>query len=1685
VVTSIKPNANYYKDSIPVSVTAQDDDSISSILIQISRNGIAWDDYDTITYSGNNKTETATANIILTEYQDEYLYVRGIAKDESGNTGDSTNSAPYTQYIVDKTAPEVPSGLTIEETTGLVDLNWDMGAENDIDGYIVYRSKDGEEYTKIKDNIHSINYIDRNVTPGETYYYKVAVKDIAGNISDCSESISATVTSDTESPEIQSYYPSNGDTIGPSKNLFQIMAQDNWKLDTISVKYSVNDSETLTELINQSGIDNYYKTVSATLPISRFNDGDEVKVVVAARDAMGHEIIDDSIVYVVDKKAPKISNIAVIGDEEKITINWTGNGEDDLAGYKLYRKSSSGNYTLIAQRSTVSSKDYKYEDYNVNNNDTYIYKVEAIDRTGNSSSIISESAWINISPTINAFYTAETVQEVNVEYEFDASSSFADRSVESYRFDFGDGTFVEGTQKKVVHKYGETGEYEAKLLITDEYGLSSEFSKSITVQEPQLVGEAKIKIVDSNGVKLSGIPVYFDLDNNSNNKKYTDYDGCVVFNGTSGRYSVGAYCDGYLPVKQYVVVSANETREITITMVKEPIVTGEFEVNRMTLDEIKAAGINISDPANQHVVRVDLQLSYGKEVVGMNYYTNGSTIYSGGTTIVDTSEGKRKLSVVSIGGNGTVGTGTGFFGNDTEYSVVAIMDVPVEASCLKEFFDVKLHILNHADSSFLLSNNVVSLNVPDGMTLMSTNSSSSSSTVRFDKLNGQEQKTITWTLRGDEEGEYNLSADYSATLDQFNEPIEAQFVTDEPIKVYGKSAIKVVAEINKDIMYGGLYFNLGIQNTSEAEMYLPSIDIINSLVDEYNNTEIMISDEVQKICYLKKVDVLKARIENDSGYSEYIDPNTKIESLSSRNTYFKNYVVYGSVDDNDRLYLVDAISKFASEEGFEVEIRLVDMDLFDVSNAEEKVDSIFSTPSKIEMYSYLLDRNNTNFAYMIQAENNEKPGNIAMESLYELGNLVFNLDADLITKDDIRDTTRGYILELMKDESFENAVAMKIEDEYTSAAESMFNAVVGTLPKSGQGDKDYSLADTYISNIKETLGNEKTYRSLGKALQEEGEDGFKDRLILLAESSCTAATIQYLKREIYSDEVVDAIDSAFFDEIKSLEYCGKAVDYVGDIIEDWNEANEVAYQFYRLSAIRTESLALVSIIANDYNINSDIRKEAAELKEGLEDGFDTQTDLFIQELAKTGATELSKEGIKLILKEIDSSMSLGSGLSFSTIYSALKLAFNVLDYTFGWETKYENVTKLRVLYNLTLAVRSEVLECQNSALNGSDNNQDFLFALKYLIKLRLLGEKEYVDTVHTEDKKLSLNPPSDGSVSNREKIILADMKANYSDISGRTHKELIEQIASVESLDAYYLLVRDRILSYRDSLYERNSVVYGLSDAPLVTINYDSLTTNEEFSGEYEYSFNGEKWNDCSGSVISLEKRNVGYYLWVRIKASENNLAGNITKVYVSVNPNTESLFPNDNNDNNQNHNNGTAITPNTNNSTKNSRNNNSKQVATNKSNTSSSGSPSVKYKNEWIDGKWYNDEGKQIYSGKLVWKKNFTGWWVEDTTGWYPINQWQKIDGVWYYFDSYGYMASNEWYNGYWFNEDGSWNPKYKMTWKCNSKGWWIEDKTGWWPSNQWQKIDGKWYYFNASGYMVTNTRIDGYWLGADGACQ
>lgn len=130
---------------------------------------------------------------------------------------------------------------------------------------------------------------------------------------------------------------------------------------------------------------------------------------------------------------------------------------------------------------------------------------------------------------------------------------------------------------------------------------------------------------------------------------------------------------------------------------------------------------------------------------------------------------------------------------------------------------------------------------------------------------------------------------------------------------------------------------------------------------------------------------------------------------------------------------------------------------------------------------------------------------------------------------------------------------------------------------------------------------------------------------------------------------------------------------------------------------------------------------------------------------------------------------------------------------------------------------------------------------------------------------------------------------------------------------------------------------------------------------------------------------------------------------------------------------------------------------------------------------------GRPPYDGYCYqgWMNTDGKWWYQYSDGSCPKDGWKQIDGKWYCFNAEGWLLTRQFIrsanystNGalYWVGDDGAWNNKtYK--WIQDSKGWYLKEVDGsWYPTNEWELVDNKWYYFDSEGYMVTgNYTIDG----------
>ena len=136
-----------------------------------------------------------------------------------------------------------------------------------------------------------------------------------------------------------------------------------------------------------------------------------------------------------------------------------------------------------------------------------------------------------------------------------------------------------------------------------------------------------------------------------------------------------------------------------------------------------------------------------------------------------------------------------------------------------------------------------------------------------------------------------------------------------------------------------------------------------------------------------------------------------------------------------------------------------------------------------------------------------------------------------------------------------------------------------------------------------------------------------------------------------------------------------------------------------------------------------------------------------------------------------------------------------------------------------------------------------------------------------------------------------------------------------------------------------------------------------------------------------------------------------------------------------------------------------------------------TKYKNEWVNGLKYNAKGYQTYKYVGSWHQNKKGKWFSDTSGWYAKNCWQKIDGKWYFFNKEGYMETDSYRQGYHLGKDGAWDGKGVSRWKAVGDDWKFQLSNGSFAYNSWKLIDGKWYYFKGNCLAAKSEWVKGYW--------
>lgn len=137
------------------------------------------------------------------------------------------------------------------------------------------------------------------------------------------------------------------------------------------------------------------------------------------------------------------------------------------------------------------------------------------------------------------------------------------------------------------------------------------------------------------------------------------------------------------------------------------------------------------------------------------------------------------------------------------------------------------------------------------------------------------------------------------------------------------------------------------------------------------------------------------------------------------------------------------------------------------------------------------------------------------------------------------------------------------------------------------------------------------------------------------------------------------------------------------------------------------------------------------------------------------------------------------------------------------------------------------------------------------------------------------------------------------------------------------------------------------------------------------------------------------------------------------------------------------------------------------------------------IDGSsYYFDKHGKLAKG---WIAVGGVWYWADSSGRLARNEWKKLGGAWYYFDNYSMATGMCYVDGEWnqFASNGKWKCVVKGTnkWISEAGEYYYIDSDGQIVRNTQREIDGKLYYFDTQGKMVKNEERAGYYYGSSGA--
>ncbi|GAA4983500.1 pectinesterase family protein [Kineococcus glutinatus] len=282
----------------------------------------------------------------------------------------------------DTTPPAPVAGVKTSADTSRVKLDWSSNKEKDLAGYLVYRagSADGEFVRLTTTARSSSDYNDTTAPAGVPSYYRVTAVDKSGNES---APVAATATrKDKTAPAVPAALTGTRSDAGVVLDW-----ADNAEADLAGyvVSRATGTSSSFAKLVTlTAGTSGYTDTTAAA--------GTDYRYRVSALDLSGNTSTAAAVAVVVpDTAAPAaVRKLTATASTTSVKLDWSSNGEDDLAGYLVDRAGSAdGEFVRLTATPRTSSD---FSDTTAPAGVPSWYRVTAVDEAGNESTPVVVSA---------------------------------------------------------------------------------------------------------------------------------------------------------------------------------------------------------------------------------------------------------------------------------------------------------------------------------------------------------------------------------------------------------------------------------------------------------------------------------------------------------------------------------------------------------------------------------------------------------------------------------------------------------------------------------------------------------------------------------------------------------------------------------------------------------------------------------------------------------------------------------------------------------------------------------------------------------------------------------------------------------------------------------------------------------------------------------------------------------------------------------------------------------------------------------------------------------------------------------------------------------------------------------------------------------------------------------------------